>query len=137
MSNDDVTESDDALTLSTEVQTAIAATGFDWEHVDGVLEKVEEELGEIREAIQEGDVVHARKELGDLLLIAVNLARFLEADPRRELLDATHRLKIRFACMKEALEKAGESVKTCAPDELEACWQRIKPEADKRLREGA
>ncbi len=77
MEQDSNRNGEDSLSYSLRVQSAASSEGFDWSHIDGVLDKVAEELGEIREALEQGDVAHARKELGDLLLIAFNLARFL------------------------------------------------------------
>ena len=127
---------EDSLSYSLRIQSAASGEGFDWQHIDGVLEKVAEELGEIREALAVGDAAHARRELGDLLLISVNLARFLNADPRDELRMATQRFENRFSHLKNALEKDGKKVKSCTEEELEAYWQRIKPGADNTLKKG-
>lgn len=126
----------DALGYSRHIQAAASAEGFDWPDVTGVLDKVEEEIAEVREAIAAGDAAHARKELGDLLLVAVNLARFLGADPREELMAATDRFENRFRQLKIFLDSDGKSIGDCAPEVLEAAWQRIKPGADKLLSEG-
>ena len=134
MNGGSASDPEDAFTHSLRVQGAASAEGFDWDHVDGVLKKVEEELGEIRAAIADKDEAHARRELGDLLLIAVNLARFLGASPSKELRRATHRFEVRFSRMKNALASDGKSLGTCPLDELEGYWQRIKPEADELLK---
>lgn len=127
----------DALLESMAVQEAASSEGFDWPSVAGVLAKVDEEIQEIRDALVGGDHPHARRELGDLLLVVVNLSRFIGADPRGELLDATRRFETRLECLKRALAAEGKNIKSCTPDELEACWQRIKPGADKLLRKGS
>ena len=134
MNRSDVSAPPDAIDYSLVAQSTIAAEGFDWDHVDGVLAKVDEEVAEIRSALTEHDLSHARQELGDLLLVAVNLARFLGADPRAELLQATKRLETRFDFVKKALESDGKILKTCSVDELEAYWQRVKPVADEVLK---
>jgi len=127
----------DALLASMRVQEGASAEGFDWSSVAGVLAKVDEEVQEIREALVDGDVPHARRELGDLLLVVVNLARFVGADPREELKSATQRFENRFAHLKHALAEEGMSVEKCAPEELERWWQRIKPRADELLSKGS
>ena len=127
----------DALSASRQVQDAASREGFDWPDVSGVLDKVEEEVEEIRQALAAGDLSHARRELGDLLLISVNLARFLGADPRNELLVATARFSNRYAFLKKSLGEEGKKVGNCTLDELECCWQRIKHDADKLLSNGA
>jgi len=136
MEQDSNRNGEDSLSYSLRVQSAASSEGFDWSHIDGVLDKVAEELGEIREALEQGDVAHARKELGDLLLIAVNLARFLEADPRDELRAATKRFETRFGLLKDTLQNEGKKIKSCSEYELEMCWQRIKPGADYILNKG-
>lgn len=127
----------DALLESLEIQGAASREGFDWPAVAGVLDKVEEEIAEIREALAAGDVAHARRELGDLLLVAVNLGRFLGADPAAELRSATRRFANRFDHLKTALAADGKSIADCTLDELEDCWQRIKTSADDQLGRGA
>ena len=126
----------DALTASFHVQEAASGEGFDWPDVAGVLDKVEEEVGEIRHALAAGDTLHARKELGDLLLISVNLARFLGANPREELLNATARFSNRYSFLKKSLADDGKSVGNCDLEELERRWQQVKHEADKVLSTG-
>lgn len=116
----------DALRESAEVQAEASALGFDWQDVAGVLEKVEEELGEIRAALEAGDAAQARRELGDLLLIAVNLARFLDAAPDVELRAATARFARRFEAVKARLRMRGVAPESCTLDELNAVWDEVK-----------
>lgn len=126
----------DALLESLAVQGTASAEGFDWPAVAGVLAKVDEEVQEIRDALVGGDAAHARRELGDLLLVLVNLARFLDANPRDELHAATRRFANRFEMLKAALASEGKTIKNCSPAELERWWQQIKPGADEALRKG-
>jgi ATP diphosphatase len=126
----------DALEYSRRIQAAASDEGFDWPDVSGVLDKVEEEIREVRHALAAGDEAHARRELGDLLLITVNLARFLGADPREALIGATDRFENRFQQLKFFLQSDGKMIRECAPEALEAAWQRVKPIADKLLNEG-
>lgn len=126
-------DTSDALLQSRTIQAAASAQGFDWPDVSGVLEKVEEEVAEIRAALAAGELPHARKELGDLLLITVNLSRFLGADPRNELLDATERFSNRFEFLLRTLATEGKVIKNCSLEEIESCWQRVKHDADKLL----
>lgn len=128
---------DDALLASVAIQSAASAEGFDWSHVDGVLDKVDEEVREIRDALAQGDRAHARRELGDLLLVVVNLARFLQANPREELLMATRKFANRYDFLKKQLSAAGKSIELCTAEELEDAWQQVKPDADELFRNGA
>ena len=115
----------DAFQESWRIQAAASDLGFDWPSVEGVLAKMEEEIAEIRAALQEHDQEHAGRELGDLLLAAVNAARFLKTDPCKELYDATQRFSARFELVKKHFDDAGISMKSCALDELEQVWQQV------------
>ncbi len=116
----------DALLDSKRRQDAVSATGFDWPDISGVLDKVEEELGEIRQALAAGDPEHARKELGDLLLVAVNVARFLNANPAEELRRSTDRLCGRVEKVRALCEKRGIDMQSCTLCALDALWKEVK-----------
>lgn len=117
-----------ALKQAWNIQTKAASQGFDWSHVADVIDKVREELEEIQRALKRGDPDHARRELGDLLFAAVNLARFLEADPTQELLHANGRFTDRFAKLTVEVQRSGDDLAQCSIEELDAVWDRIKEE---------
>ena len=116
----------DALLDSKRRQDAVSATGFDWPDISGVLDKIAEELDEIRQALDENRQEHAKKELGDLLLAAVNAARFLDADPALELNNATNRLCARVQKVRELCTKRGIEMQSCTLCELDALWKEVK-----------
>lgn len=116
----------DALAVSVDIQEAASALGFDWPDAFGVLGKIEEEAGEIRMALEEGDGEQARRELGDLLLAAVNLSRFLKTDPDDELARATERFSKRFDALQTELKRQGREIKECTLEELDAVWNTVK-----------
>ena len=126
---------EDAWQRSARIQAEAAAMGFDWPEVGGVLDKLAEELEEIRGALAEKDAAQAKRELGDLLLASVNLARFLGADPTRALAEATLRFENRFAALRAELEKTGATIESCTPGALEGLWRQVKDQADKRLKQ--
>lgn len=126
----------DPLSDSWQIQSLASSRGFDWPDINGVLDKIEEELNEIREALSRNDTVHARRELGDLLLAAVNAARFLETDPAETLDRANRRFQARFDALARALENEGKRMESCSLDELDAVWNRVKVHADKALEKG-
>ncbi len=100
-----------------------AAVGFEWENVEGVWEKFEEELGEFREALQTEDKVHQQAELGDLLFTVINLARWYDLDPS-EALQGTNQ---RFIQRLELMEKVGDRpLQDYSLGELEGLWQQAK-----------
>ncbi len=127
----------DPLSESLRIQSEASSRGFDWPDVRGVLDKIEEELNEIREALDRQDVAHGRRELGDLMLAAVNAARFLDTDPGEELKRATRRFQARFQALDSELVREGKRMESCSLSELDAIWSRVKVRADKALEEGA
>ncbi len=116
----------DALLDSKRIQDVVSATGFDWPDISGVLDKVAEELDEIREAVAADDQAHARKELGDLLLVAVNVARFLDADPAEELRRATDRLCGRVEKVRALCAERGIDMQSCTLCALDTLWREVK-----------
>jgi len=116
----------DPLQRAWRVHCSASALGFDWPDIGGVFEKVREELSEIEHAWAGGDRVGARQELGDLLFATINLARFLEADPSAELVEATSRFARRFEMLKQEVLRQGRAVEECSLEELDAVWERVK-----------
>lgn len=116
----------DVLDEAWRVQEEASALGFDWPDVCGVLAKVREETDEIQAALDAGDRVHAARELGDLLFVCVNLARFLGARPEQILDQATKKFQNRFDALKMELAREGKSVESCAIEELDRVWNRVK-----------
>ncbi len=131
-----VTGRHDALRESTALQAYAASLGFDWPDIEGVLDKLIEETQEIRAAVHQQDIEHARSELGDLLLAAVNAARFLGADPEAELARANARFSRRFEAVCTEVNRQGKRMESCTLDELDAIWNRVKVRADEGLEEG-
>lgn len=116
----------DALRESWAIQAEASALGFDWPEVGGVLDKIAEELAELRDALGRGDCDAIQHELGDLFLAAVNAARFLEIDPAQALLAANARFMRRFALVKTLAAEAGLPMKTCSPEQLDMLWSEAK-----------
>lgn len=100
--------------------------GFDWPHISGVFEKLQEEIGELAEAVEAGDAGQVRHELGDLMFSVVNLSRFLEACPSEALEAAGRRFEERFQCMKARLEEQGRAIQECSLEELNGVWEGVK-----------
>lgn len=108
-----------AMTISRKA----AAAGFEWEGLDGVWEKVHEELDELKEAVASGDRAHAQEELGDVLFTLVNVARWCGIDPEEGLAGTNRRFLDRFSRVEAALggQLGGRSIR-----ELEGLWQQAK-----------
>jgi len=110
------------------VQDKASRVGFDWEHVDQVFEKVEEEMGEFRDAFSGGDASRMEDELGDLLFALVNIARFIEINPEDALKKTIVRFKKRFEYIEESVRKEGEKLSSLSLEEMEGLWEKAKEE---------
>jgi len=115
-----------AFAVATQVQRDASQIGFDWQDIAGALDKVEEEIAELRLAVVQGDTIHAGDELGDLIFAAVSVARFLEVDPQKCLIRATTRFQKRLDLVKDIAEKQGVLLASCAPEELDCLWEQAK-----------
>ncbi len=103
-----------------------ARIGFDWENVEGVFEKMNEEAGELRQALGAKDVHKAEEEMGDLLFAAVNLARYLHIDPEIALKKANAKFSMRFRRMEELAAKSGKALADVPRVEMEKLWDTAK-----------
>lgn len=112
-----------ALAYSQIIQQRASRVGFDWESVDGVLDKVSEELQEIQQAETHQQKIH---EFGDLMLALVNVARWLEIDPEGALRQANERFYERFTGMEDIVRKRGISMNGLSVEELDALWEEAK-----------
>jgi len=115
-----------ALKRSQKLQQRAARVGFDWPDIKPVFDKLEEELEEIKDAIQRQDPTHIREEVGDLIFASVNLARHLEVDAEEALRQGNEKFERRFGYIEGHLQKQNKSIKDCKLDELEALWQASK-----------
>ncbi|MBF0614586.1 MAG: nucleoside triphosphate pyrophosphohydrolase [Magnetococcales bacterium] len=124
---DDVNSRLPALLWAAKVQRKMSQVGFDWSGPDGVLEKVHEELEELRQATTQDQ---REEELGDLLLTLVNLAGHYRINPEMALRRATHKSQNRFRYMEQKLHADHRSPTDASLDELEALWQESKRHTD-------
>jgi ATP diphosphatase len=100
--------------------------GFDWPDIGGVLDKIEEEIAELRQAIQSGDKEGEREELGDLLFSCVNAARHLKVDPETALRHCNRKFERRFNSVEEALKSQGRQPADASLEELDKLWDQAK-----------
>ncbi|MCB1490771.1 MAG: nucleoside triphosphate pyrophosphohydrolase [Rhodobiaceae bacterium] len=115
-----------ALTRAEKIQKKAARVGFDWPDHGGVFAKLDEEIGEIREALDKDDKDAVQDEVGDLLFTVVNLARHLRVDPETALRHANEKFSRRFKAMEKALKTQDRSLAGQSLDALEAAWQAAK-----------
>ena len=112
-----------ALAGAMAISQKAAKAGFEWDDIDGVWDKVHEELEELKQAVRSGDRGHAQEELGDVLFTLVNVARWCDLDPEEGLAGTNHRFLDRFSRVETAL---GGDLQGRSIGELEALWQQAK-----------
>lgn len=100
--------------------------GFDWENVEGVIAKLQEELGELRTARASHAAKQIEEEVGDVLFAAVNLARFLKVDPEIALKRTNAKFTARFREMERVAHASGRKLEDVPREEMEALWDRAK-----------
>ena len=123
---DDLNSHLPALLLAGKVQRKMAQVGFDWKDPQDVLAKVEEEVGELRQALAQQDPGAMEEELGDVLFTLVNLARHLRVDAEMALRRSTMKFQGRFRFMEKRLHEQGKTANDTHLEQLEALWQESK-----------
>jgi nucleoside triphosphate diphosphatase len=109
-----------------EIGTRVAAVGFDWAKTDDVIDKIEEEVAELRQASAHEGRERAEEEMGDLLFAIANLSRKLGIEPESALRRANQKFSERFQKLEQIFESRGQSVHDVTLDEMEGVWAEIK-----------
>lgn len=112
-----------ALTQAQEYQDRAARVGFDWPEIEGVLDKVREEIEEIKQAENQEQVA---AELGDLFFVLVNLARWKEVDAESALRGTNLKFKKRFGFVEQGAKVQGQSLSDMTLEEMDALWNEAK-----------
>lgn len=115
-----------ALTRALKLQEKAATVGFDWKEAKPVIDKIEEEIGELREAIESGERREIADEYGDLLFALVNLGRHLRLDPETSLRGTNEKFRTRFHAVEKALAEQGRGLEEASLEEMETLWQQAK-----------
>jgi ATP diphosphatase len=117
-----------ALLRAEKIQKRAARVGFDWKQTGPVIDKIEEELGELRAELEAGAVDQARltDELGDVLFAVANLARHCKVDPEAALRATNDKFERRFRHIERRLAEAGRKPAEATLEEMEALWQEAK-----------
>jgi len=115
-----------ALLYARRLQERAAQVGFDWEDIYGVIDKFEEEAGELRDAIKSGDREKMTDELGDLLFALVNVGRWLGINPEEALRRTGKKFIRRFHRIEETATENGKKLQDMGLYEMEEIWQRAK-----------
>ena len=117
-----------ALQKADQVQTRAARAGFDWDSPQPVLEKLDEEMIELKEALVRGDADAIRDELGDVLFSVVNLSRFISCNAEEALNQTTAKFIRRFRLVEQRIRASGRCMTDCTLAELDAFWDVAKLE---------
>ncbi len=132
---DGVSSKAPALMEAHQLSTKAARVGFDWQHIEDIFAKINEELDELRAAIAmhaeskaESDHTRVREEVGDLLFAVTNIARHLQVEPEAALKLTNRKFRRRFRYIEEHLRERGVEFEATTIDELEALWQEAKKE---------
>jgi nucleoside triphosphate diphosphatase len=118
-----------ALLEAYQMSRRAAQVGFDWERVEGIFEKLQEETQELQSALVTSNRRAAEEEVGDLLFSVVNLARFLGFDPEVALKQSNLKFKSRFRAMEREADRASQRLAQLSKEELEALWGAAKSNA--------
>lgn len=115
-----------ALMEAQQIASKAAGAGFDWENVEQVIAKLHEELDELRRAREGANPAEIQDELGDMLFVIVNIARFLKVDPEQALRGTNAKFRHRFGYVEEQLAARGRTLAGAHIDEMEELWQEAK-----------
>ena len=115
-----------ALEQAEILQGEAASYGFEWPHIQGAFDKIDEELNELKHAYQTGDMHHVEEELGDLLFVIVNLGRYCGLRSENVLKQACQKFQSRIDGMHHDAQHHQIDLRTATLDVLETLWQKQK-----------
>ena len=117
-----------SLVMASRMQDKAAGIGFDWKSIDGVKDKIKEELSELDHEINHGTKEKITDELGDVFFSLVNYARFLKINPDDALSSTNRRFRSRFEAMEKMAKQQGQALDSLAPNQWEQLWHAAKKE---------
>ncbi len=115
-----------ALTEALKLQEQAARVGFDWSEPEPILDKIEEEIRELREAMAGGNPAKVKDELGDLIFALVNIGRHVKADPENALRGTNTKFRRRFRHIETSLAQSDETLEGATLERMEDLWQAAK-----------
>lgn len=115
-----------ALSRAVKLQKRAALVGFDWPNVSQVFDKLAEELQELREAIELGEMEHMTDELGDVLFCVANIGRHLQIDPEKATRHANQKFERRFNFIEATLQAKQQLLTDTSLEDMEILWQAAK-----------
>lgn len=115
-----------ALLRGQKIQKRASRVGFDWENIVDVIAKVDEELAEVKESLNQNDADAVEMEIGDLLFAVVNLCRFVGLQAEETLRKSNRKFTARFKRMEAELEEQGKNITEQTLAELDEIWEDVK-----------
>ncbi|HVF30846.1 MAG TPA: nucleoside triphosphate pyrophosphohydrolase [Pyrinomonadaceae bacterium] len=115
-----------ALLEALKVTKKAAKVGFDWQNTDQIFDKLQEEAGELKAAIEDNDTANIDEEIGDLLFVVVNLARKLDIEPETALKKTNRKFRRRFKFIEQELAVAGKDINKTSLEEMDGLWNNSK-----------
>jgi tetrapyrrole methylase family protein/MazG family protein len=126
---DDVPIHFPALLEALKVTKKAAKVGFDWQNKKDIFAKFDEEIAELKQAIENGDDVNTAEEIGDLLFVVVNLARHLDVEPETALKKTNRKFRQRFKYIEDSLKSDGKALEETTLKEMDDLWNSAKSKA--------
>jgi len=115
-----------SLSQAYQLTQRASQVGFDWPNIEGVLKKLDEEMGEFREALSLRDRRRIREEMGDLLFVLANVSRLLQINPEEALRKTLEKFVSRFHYIETSLRKEGKSLQQSNLFEMDRLWEESK-----------
>jgi len=115
-----------SLSLAYRLTQKASRVGFDWPDLKGILKKLDEEMKELRETLSLQERNRIREEIGDLLFVIVNIARFLKIDPEAALRRTIKKFTSRFTYIERALQRKGKTLQESNLLEMDRLWEEAK-----------
>ncbi len=115
-----------ALLEALKITKKVATVGFDWKNKEDIFAKIDEEVAELKDALEKGDTNNIEEEVGDLLFVIVNLARRLDIEPETALKRSNRKFRRRFRFIEKELEAAGKTLEESDLEEMDSLWNIAK-----------
>lgn len=123
---DDIANALPALMRAQKLQARAAKVGFDWPNAEAAIDKIYEELDELKQAMQTGQSKDIEQELGDVLFCCVNIARHVKLDAEKALMTSNSKFKQRFNYIEDQLQQQGKSTHSASLMEMDSLWEQSK-----------
>jgi tetrapyrrole methylase family protein / MazG family protein len=121
-----VPQSMPSLLKASRLTEKAARVGFDWRRTEDVFDKLDEEIGELREAVANGDNEHIHEEIGDLLFTIANIARKVNVNPEEALQSTNRKFMRRFGSMESQVRERGQNLDQLQLEEMDRLWDEAK-----------